>query len=279
MIKIYFDRRLIKMLFDMHVHSEYSFDAYDSVDAICAAAVEKGLNSIAITDHCDIDCEIAGLYEKLDKEAVRQDIMSAKEKYKGKLDIAYGIELGEPYLVPEKASEVIKQYGFDVVLCSVHNLENVPDFFFLDYSCMPKALIESLLERYFVDLERSASFPGVHIITHTSYPMRYLHKYGIDVDVMNYADSYKRLFKKIIENGLTLEYNLSGIRKGYVPSPTNELIKLYRECGGELICCGSDAHFAKDVGADIADAHKFLSDAGFRYVTAYKDGKLSQIKL
>ncbi len=265
-------------LFDTHVHSSYSFDARGSVDEMCAAAVKAGLASVAITDHCDIDCEAAGLYAPLDREGVRRDVFAAKEKYKGRLEVAYGIELGEAYNVPEIAERELER-GYEVVLSSVHNLEGVPDFFFIDYTEMPRALIDSLLERYFADLERSARFPGVHIVTHPSYPMRYLHKCGIDIDLSDYTEHFRRLFTALIECGVALEYNVSGIRKGYLPSPTKEIIKLYKQSGGELISCGSDAHFPADVGADIACGQRFLADAGFKYITAYKDGKLSQIKL
>jgi|GEM_PF-4366169 len=41
------------------MHSQYSGDIPPgegaSVDALCARAVETGLTTIAVTDHCDID--------------------------------------------------------------------------------------------------------------------------------------------------------------------------------------------------------------------------------
>ncbi|MBI4530304.1 MAG: PHP domain-containing protein, partial [Candidatus Latescibacteria bacterium] len=36
---------------DLHLHSFYSPDAISSPQAICAAAMRKGLNAIALTDH------------------------------------------------------------------------------------------------------------------------------------------------------------------------------------------------------------------------------------
>ena len=46
-------------MLDLHMHSQYSGDIDPgegaSVDELCARAVETGLTTIAVTDHCDID--------------------------------------------------------------------------------------------------------------------------------------------------------------------------------------------------------------------------------
>ena len=47
------------------------------------------------------------------------------------------------------------------------------------------------------------------------------------------------------------------------------LLELYRDCGGELITLGSDAHRPEDVGKGIAQAQELLRTVGFRYFTVY----------
>ena len=51
-------------LCDMHTHSHHSFDAKNSVDEMCRAAIGRGLAAMAVTDHCEApfirfgaDCE------------------------------------------------------------------------------------------------------------------------------------------------------------------------------------------------------------------------------
>ncbi len=39
------------MLFDLHIHSEYSYDSFNKIDNILKVAKERGLSGIAITDH------------------------------------------------------------------------------------------------------------------------------------------------------------------------------------------------------------------------------------
>jgi len=46
--------------FDLHVHSNFSRDGYDSIDSILKRAKEIGLNGIAITDHNTIEGGLTG---------------------------------------------------------------------------------------------------------------------------------------------------------------------------------------------------------------------------
>ena len=44
-----------KYLADCHSHSNCSFDATDSMEAMCKKALELGLSYYTITDHCECD--------------------------------------------------------------------------------------------------------------------------------------------------------------------------------------------------------------------------------
>ena len=267
-----------EMICDTHLHSKYSFDGHDSVDDVCKAAIDKGLASVVFTDHCDIDCEIAGIYAPLRWNEAKADILAAKEKYKGQIEIGLGIELGEPYNAPEASAEILAR-GYDLVLGSVHNLKDVPDFCYMNYEKMPVGMLDDLVDRYTDDLIKLASYDEIDIVTHPTYPSRYMRRQGVDYDMMKFRDKYEAFFRLLIENGKALEYNVSGIRRGELPSPTADFLKMYRDMGGELIAVGSDAHYAKDVGSDVAGAYALLSDLGFKYVTAFIGGKKSQVRI
>ena len=81
-------------MLDLHMHSQYSGDIDPgegaSVDELCARAVETGLTTIAVTDHCDIDGIYEGYFPPLDFEGVRRDVYAAKEKYANRLTLLYG---------------------------------------------------------------------------------------------------------------------------------------------------------------------------------------------
>ena len=52
-------------LCDYHTHTRFSFDGDPATthDAMCRRALEVGLQSIAFTDHCDINGEVERLYD------------------------------------------------------------------------------------------------------------------------------------------------------------------------------------------------------------------------
>ena len=95
-----------------------------------------------------------------------------------------------------------------------------------------------------------------------------------------YNDLYKKLFKILIHRGIALEVNTSGLRKKInQPSPPYNLLKLYKETGGELLTVGSDAHNISDIFSGIPHTYGRLLDLGFKYISTVKDKKLIQRKI
>jgi histidinol-phosphatase (PHP family) len=95
-----------------------------------------------------------------------------------------------------------------------------------------------------------------------------------------YNDLYKNLFGILIRRGIALEVNTSGLRKKINrPSPTYELLKLYKETGGELVTVGSDAHNTSDIYSGIPHICERLAAIGFKYISVVKDKKLTQRKI
>lgn len=256
------------MLFcDSHTHSNFSFDAEQSVSELCASAASKGINRIALTDHYDIDCILDGFYDDYDAEGAHKEAERCRSVYGGSTDIVFGIELGQPHLREREAHEFIKKHGIEFVIASIHNLDKVPDYIFINYETVPQPLIDNLYERYVRELCLAAAFNGAHTLAHATYPVRYISRDGRSVDVKRFYDLYKQLFKVMKENGVALELNTSGIRKGYGMSPDRELLSFYADCGGELVSCGSDAHIVGEVGADVKSCTELLRSLGFKYLT------------
>lgn len=268
------------MLFcDSHTHSNFSFDAEQTVEELCESAIKKGLRRIALTDHYDIDCILDGFYDDYDAAAALAEVKRCREIYDGKLDIIFGIELGQPHLREKEAHDFIKRYEVEFVISSIHNLDRVPDYIFINYETVPQPLINHLYERYINELCLAAAFKGAHTLAHITYPERYIRRDGREIDLIQFYDLYKKLFEIMKECGIALELNTSGIRKGYGMSPDLGLLKLYRECGGELVSCGSDAHIFGDVGADVDDCTELLRSLGFRYLTCPSHNGCEQVKI
>lgn len=268
---------------DSHVHTKYSFDgARDGsgeIDVIIETAISRGVNEISLCDHCDIDDILDGIYPEYPAEEIKADVLRAKEKHKGKIQINYGVELGQAHVRPVEARELLDKYGFDFVIGSLHNLRGYPDFHFLKLSEMCGEHIEYLMTRTFSELRELVDFGCFSTLAHITYIQRYLALAGKDFDYRKYRDEYESLFRALITTGTALEVNTSGLRRGSITMPGYELCGMYRELGGEFITLGSDAHTARDVSLGIEEAAAALRDIGFRSQTVVRGGVLAQVEL
>lgn len=266
-------------LCDTHVHTCFSFDSEMLHGELCGEYIRRGFTSVALTDHYDIDGIESGIYPSYDVKNARIAYERASEEYAGQLDLIWGIELGQPTLRPENTCKFIRENGFEFVIGSVHNLDLVPDFIFMNFSRMPQELIEQLYSKYVDLLCETAAFGKIDTLAHITYPMRYIHRDGRDLDLRVFYGKYGELFRIMKENGVALELNTSGIRKGYVTSPDTDLLMLYRDCGGERVTCGSDAHRIQDCGADVPECLELLRSCGFTSLVIPTHNKTELIRL
>ena len=253
---------------DLHTHSIYSFDGKPNAlpDNIAEAAIATGLTHIAVTDHCDIDCELAGLYRPLDRKACFAALAAAKEKYRDRIEILVGIELGQAHHCPNEARAVLEQFPYDIVLGSVHNLENERDFAFFDFSKIDDDEAHAYFERVIAEEMQLCDFEGIHVITHLTYMDRYMHRVGKALDITPHKNSLSRLLDKIVRKGLTLELNTSCLGDD-LGMPTPEILSLYRSLGGARVCLGSDGHFPERIAQHFDKGYQILLDCGFTELT------------
>ncbi len=265
---------------DTHTHSVYSFDGKASVDALCRSATKKGISLLAITDHCDIDCIVAGIYPPFDEAAVRRDIEAAKAAYAGKLTLVRGVELGQPGLCPEEVNAFLRRGAYDFVIGSCHNLAGVPDFFFLNYTHMPEVLLADLYRRSLLQLTETAALPGIHTIAHILYPLRYMAVSGRKLELSRFEGDFRALFSVMRENGVALELNMKGLRKGDVTwDEEGYVLRLWRDAGGRLVTVGSDAHTEEEISAGLHEAYDRLPLLGFSSVAVPKSGILTEVSI
>ena len=257
---------------DLHTHTKFSFDgAKDGSGepaAVAKAALDAGLSAIALTDHCDIDDIIEGIYPTYPADEIFREVERVKSDFDGKLSILRGIELGEPHVYPAEARKLLSEQNYDFVLGSLHNLRGYPDFYFLKFDRMEQLQIDYLVRRAISEQLEIVNFEwnGRHIdsLAHITYIGRYLDECGASCDFLRFEPEWRRLFHAMIENDVALELNTSGLRKGGRLMPTPELVKLYIDCGGKRFTLGSDAHTARDVGKNLADAAELLPESSLR---------------
>ena len=77
-----------------------------------------------------------------------------------------------------------------------------------------------------------------------------------------------------------MECNTAGFKYGLgQPHPSTEILKRYKELGGELLTLGSDAHAPCHIVYDFQKASHLLKACGFRYYTIFKERKSEFIPL
>lgn len=256
------------MIADLHAHTQFSFDgdATATPQQMAEAAIARGLTHLALTDHCDIDCELAGIYPPLDKDAAFTAISALKEQYRGRLEILVGIELGQAHHCPEAARALLARYPYDLVLGSLHNLANERDFYFFEFDKLTDAQTHAYFDRVLEESVALCDFDGIHVITHLTYMDRYLHRAGKALDLTPHLPALSALLDKIVAKGLTLELNTSCLGEGY-GMPTEELLALYHSRGGRRVCLGSDAHKPQRIAQHFDKALAILRRVGFTDLT------------
>ena len=268
------------MLADSHTHSVYSFDGHAAIAEMCAAAVERGITSLAVTDHHDIDGVLDGFFPDYDGTAARREFETAARRYAGQVELVRGIELGQPNLRPDEARAFLQRHAFDFVIGSCHNLPNVPDFYFIHFTEMPEPLMADLFRRSLRQLTDIAGFSGIHTIAHPLYPTRYMARGGRGVRLSDFEEDFRSLFHVMREMGLAMEVNLKGIRAGEQKWEQEEyVLRLWHDCGGRRVTCGTDAHRAREIGVGIGETYGRLRAVGFASVCVPGAGGLRECPL
>lgn len=258
---------IYKNIYDMHTHSLYSFDANDSCESLCKAAKEKGLSGIAITDHLDIDDKTLDVRSFVREQY--EGVLKTKEAFRGDFDVIKGIELGQGIYKKELSDEVLNTIDYDFVLGSIHNLENIEDFYFLE---LDKLDYKTLLTRYFEDLLKLAKWDKTDCLAHITYPFRYISgKYNLEINIGDYGEIIDEILETVIKNKKSIEINMSSIDKYHKDTmPNKEIIKRYKELGGRQITLGSDAHSVNEIGKGLDIAVEIIRECGFNEFTVYK---------
>ena len=264
---------------DSHNHSTQSPDGKNTVREMAERACELGIEHYTITDHLEINkfYDPEFLYE----EPVKQSSILLPpliEEYKGRLDIHYGIELGQPVHDYALTQRMLDSYDYEFIIGSCHMVKGWDDFYFLDYK---KVDPHYVLNLYFEELLEMAEWGKFDVLGHLTYPLRYIvGDFGIKIDMSQYEAIIEKIFKTLIQKGMGIEINTSGLRQKIgVPLPDQHYISLYKKCGGEILTIGSDAHCTADLGKGIAEGISLAKKCGFDKIYYYDHRKPISIKI
>lgn len=254
---------------DYHMHTSFSKDAHAQPEEMIEAAIQKGLKTICITDHMDKDVMIGTEEFIFDSESYFEKMQEMQEKYKDKIEVLIGVEIGmQPHLA-KYFKEYTSRYPFDFVLGSVHVIGGVDPYYpeFFENKTDTQAFGEMLDET----IQNIQLYSDYDSLGHLDYIVRYGRNREQEYSYEKYREQIDFILKYLIEHGKGLEVNTAGLKYGLsFAHPHPDIIKRYVELGGEIITIGSDAHKPEHVAYDFDKIKPMLRAYGVKYFTKFK---------
>jgi len=265
-------------MYDYHTHSSFSDDCPTPMEELIKTAVEIGIREIAVTDHYDPDSPEIDCPNELDFPRYHQNLTEMKEKYRDRIKVLKGVEIGlqESDKTLEKCRAAANSYDYDYILGAFHFAEGHDIYH--RHLFENKTVEEAYIVYYTMVRDCLRKYKDFDVLAHFNIIDRYPDHIA---DWPVYAELAEEILKIVIADGKGLEINTSSSRYGMGERtiPSEEILRLYAELGGEIVTIGSDAHRAKDVGYRLRDAAEMLRSAGFRYLTLFEERKPRFIKL
>lgn len=264
---------------DFHMHTEFSGDSQTPVTAMIEQAIQKGLSSICITDHLDFDylTDEQQSFE-LDGDSYYKTLSQLSMKYAKDIRILIGVETG---LEPDKVNmldDFVQRYPYDFIIGSSHLVHRAdpyyPEFFH------NRSDDEAFTEYFESIIENLNVCNNFDVYGHIDYVVRYSPNKSKNYSYRKYSDILDEILKKLIDSGKGIEVNTGGYRSGLdFPNPHPDIIKRYKELGGEIITIGSDAHTPEYIANNFNQVALLLKDCGYKYYSVFEKRKPDFLKL
>lgn len=263
---------------DSHLHSRFSADSGEDPVRIIETAINLGMDRLCFTEHQDFDYGYDELDFTLDYDGYFKELSFLREKYSDRIDIRIGAETGlEPHLGKRLRDFAVK-CPYDFIIGSTHLVNGIDPYYPGYFEGITEK--EAFLKYFNYALESFKTCTDFDVYGHLDYIVRYAPSKDGNYSYEEFREIIDEILKTLIKNGKGIELNTGGLVRGMKnPNPCPEIIKRYRELGGEIITVGSDAHKAEHIGYSFEYAGEILLKSGFKYYTAFKNRKPEFIKL
>ena len=96
----------------------------------------------------------------------------------------------------------------------------------------------------------------------------------------SYKEIIQEILKEAIKRGIGIELNTSGFRNDVKePYPSIDILKMYKNLGGEILTIGSDSHSIDFIGENFYDGVDILKSIGFKYIFKYEKRRPQGIEI
>lgn len=283
------------MLADYHVHTDYSDDSTYPMEDVVTDAIERGLDEVCFTDHVDYgvkrdwDDPLGVVYRaggpgeperiafaNVDYPRYVAQIAELQARYEGRIRIKLGLEFGMQVHTIPQYEKLFSSYPFDFIILSIHEVGD-KELWTQDFQ---RGLTQQEYnERYYeAMLELVRTYHDYSVLGHLDLITRY-DLAGV-YPFKKVRPIIEEILRAVIADGKGIEVNTSSHRYGLSDStPSEDILRLYHELGGEVITIGSDSHAPEHLGAYLAEAQDQLRSLGYRYTCTYEGMKPTFVRL
>jgi histidinol-phosphatase (PHP family) len=258
------------MIVDLHNHTPLCNHAEGSIDEYINAAIEQGTKIFGFSDHAPMDFDPQYRMKFEDMRQYEDDVLTAKEKYKDKIDILLGYEVD--YL-PGHMDERVLNAAVDYLIGSVHFIDewgfDNPEFI----GRYEHEDINEIWQKYFDAIEAMAKTKLFDIVGHLD--LIKVFKFMPTRDIKSIA---KNALIAIKDAGMIMEINVAGYRKPIAEAyPSKELLQEAFRL--EIpITLSSDAHKPEQVGLYNDRVMQLVKEVGYTECAYFKERKLHFLK-
>ena len=250
----------------------------DIVDAV-KTAYERGLGGLCLTDHLDFDppagvadftFDVPSQQAAIDEDVEYMGIGRSGGKY-GDFQLLKGVEIGLQDKSMPTIRKILADNRFDCVIASLHLIDG-HDPYFGDY--YKPYDWRYAYGHYLEEFDRLIRvMPDFDILGHYDYIVRYPDYKEVTIYYSDFADVLDSILTFLVQNGKTLEINTKTYQlyRGRHPELDINILKRFRELGGEAVSFGSDAHDITRIADRFDWCRQTAQAAGLRYEVYYKD--------
>lgn len=257
------------MIFDTHMHCDYSCDSEMKIaDAVAAAKLQH--IGITVTEHWDYDYPT-------NPEAFKFDIdeyFKAFQPWRNE-KVLIGIEIGMQTHTAKEDNRIAQGHSFDYVLSSVHCIGK-RDLY--EQTCYEGRTRQQIIEEFLLDsitcLSQERDFDA---FAHIDYICRYWPYTGKEreLHLSDAPELFDKLFGLLIDKNKPIEINTRRLDDAAAVAGLLPLYKRYYELGGRYCTIGSDAHYKEHVGRRLQEGYNIAEQC--RLIPVYFKARKMQL--
>jgi HisJ family histidinol phosphate phosphatase len=208
-------------------------------------------------------------------------IADLRKKYKGKINIKYGVELewmGADLGLQWSRSKIFQAEDSDYVIGSVHFAPEGLPYDGTKEEALELLKIRGSLEAYWdgyfnENIQMIECFGDmIQIIGHIDLP-----KLNVDMPeaLVNFetsshplANKFRTLLELIADRNLSLDVNMAGKFKGVGVYPTQSILRRANELQIP-VCVGTDTHHVRYYGLNFKESLEYIHEAGYESYVSY----------